>query len=190
MSRIYFVGDTHLGDDVIIKLENRPFASAKEQTDTIIKNWNTLVGDDDIVYVVGDFIHIGCDDYHIQKVKELKGKKYLIRGNHDTETDDFYINKCGFAKVYEHPIIIENFWILSHEPMYINKYFPYANIFGHVHGNPSYATFSSRHHCVCVERIAYFPIPFDIVKATIAEEDYKVRATTKTVYEENKFGKN
>ena len=74
--------------------------------------------------------------------------------------------------------------------MYINKYFPYANIFGHVHGNPSYATFSSRHHCVCVERIAYFPIPFDIVKATIAEEDYKVRLTTKTVYEENKFGKN
>jgi calcineurin-like phosphoesterase family protein len=117
----------------------------------------------------------------MEQAKKLNGKKYLVRGNHDTETDEFYISECGFTKVYDHPIIVDDFWIFSHEPMYINKYFPYANIFGHVHDNPSYATFSSRHYCICVERTGYTPIAFDAVKATVMEEDRKVRIAVKNM---------
>jgi calcineurin-like phosphoesterase family protein len=117
----------------------------------------------------------------MEQAKKLNGKKYLVRGNHDTESDEFYISECGFAKVYDHPIIVDDFWIFSHEPMYINKYFPYANIFGHVHDNPSYATFSSRHYCICVERTGYTPITFDAVKATVMEEDRKVRIAVKNM---------
>ena len=182
MARIFVIADTHLGDDVIIKLENRPFRDAREQTDSILKNWNSIVQEDDIVYVVGDFLHIGCDAYQTQQAKKLNGIKYLIRGNHDTESDEFYISECGFKKVYENPIILDSFWIFSHEPMYINKYFPYANIFGHVHGNPSYATFSSRHYCVCVERTEYVPVLFETLKATVMEEDRKARQAVKSAY--------
>ena len=181
MARIFLIADTHLGDDIIIKLENRPFKNSKEQTDSIVEKWNSVVNEDDIVYVVGDFLHIGCDSYHMEQAKKLNGKKYLVRGNHDTETDEFYISECGFTKVYDHPIIVDDFWIFSHEPMYINKYFPYANIFGHVHDNPSYATFSSRHYCICVERTDYTPITFDAVKATVMEEDRKVRIAVKNM---------
>ncbi|MBR5805558.1 MAG: metallophosphoesterase [Oscillospiraceae bacterium] len=181
MARIFLIADTHLGDDIIIKLENRPFKNSKEQTDSIVEKWNSVVNEDDIVYVVGDFLHIGCDSYHMEQAKKLNGKKYLVRGNHDTESDEFYIDECGFAKVYDHPIIVDDFWIFSHEPMYINKYFPYANIFGHVHDNPSYATFSSRHYCICVERTGYTPITFDAVKATVMEEDRKVRIAVKNM---------
>ena len=181
MARIFLIADTHLGDDIIIKLENRPFKNSKEQTDSIVEKWNSVVNEDDIVYVIGDFLHIGCDSYHMEQAKKLNGKKYLVRGNHDTETDEFYISECGFAKVYDHPIIVDDFWIFSHEPMYINKYFPYANIFGHVHDNPSYATFSSRHYCICVERTGYTPITFDAVKATVMEEDRKVRIAVKNM---------
>lgn len=181
MARIFLIADTHLGDDIIIKLENRPFKNSKEQTDSIVEKWNSVVNEDDIVYVVGDFLHIGCDSYHMEQAKKLNGKKYLVRGNHDTESDEFYISECGFAKVYDHPIIVDDFWIFSHEPMYINKYFPYANIFGHVHDNPSYATFSSRHYCICVERTGYTPITFDAVKATVMEEDRKVRIAVKNM---------
>lgn len=181
MARIFLIADTHLGDDIIIKLENRPFKNSKEQTDSIVEKWNSVVNKDDIVYVIGDFLHIGCDSYHMEQAKKLNGKKYLVRGNHDTETDEFYINECGFTKVYDHPIIVDDFWIFSHEPMYINKYFPYANIFGHVHDNPSYATFSSRHYCICVERTDYTPITFDVVKSTVMEEDRKVRIAVKSM---------
>ncbi len=181
MARKFLIADTHLGDDIIIKLENRPFKNAKEQTDSIVEKWNSVVNEDDIVYVIGDFLHIGCDSYHMEQAKKLNGTKYLIRGNHDTETDEFYIKECGFAKVYDYPIIVDDFWIFSHEPMYINKYFPYANIFGHVHDNPSYATFSSRHYCICVERTDYLPITFDDVKTAVLEEDRKVREKVKNM---------
>jgi calcineurin-like phosphoesterase family protein len=91
MARIFLIADTHLGDDIIIKLENRPFKNSKEQTDSIVEKWNSVVNEDDIVYVVGDFLHIGCDSYHMEQAKKLNGKKYLVRGNHDTdERDELY----------------------------------------------------------------------------------------------------
>ena len=182
MAQIFLIGDTHFGDDIIVRLENRPFKDAKEQTDSIVENWNRVVKENDIVYVLGDFIHVGCDVYHMEQARKLNGIKYLIRGNHDTESDEFYINECGFRKVYDHPVIVDDFWIFSHEPMYINKYFPYADIFGHVHGNPAYATFSSRHYCICVERTEYTPITFETVKSAVLAEDYKVRMEAKNGY--------
>ena len=47
------------------------------------------------------------------------------------ERKKVYIEKYGFEKVYDTDIIIDGFWILSHEPKYVNKNFPYANIFAH-----------------------------------------------------------
>lgn len=68
--------------------------------------------------------------------------------------------KSGFEEVYDYPIIYENFWILSHETMYINQNMPYANLFGHVHQSPQYTTYSKQHYCVTVERIGYTPVVF------------------------------
>lgn len=90
MGKTFFIGDMHWGDDTIRKLENRPFADVYEQTDTMLNYWNQTVTKDDTVIIVGDFMHIGCEDYRIEKAKELLGRKILIRGNHDTASDDFY----------------------------------------------------------------------------------------------------
>ena len=172
MGRNFFIGDMHLGDDTIRKLECRPFRSTIEQTDTMVNNWNNIIQPDDTVFIVGDFVHIGCDDYHIEKAKQLSGRKILIRGNHDTESEDFYKEKCGIDIVYDYPIVFNDFFIVSHEPKYINENFPYANFFAHVHNNPIYNTYSCRHYCVSVERIGYKPILFedmwDIMKSADA----------------------
>lgn len=50
--------------------------------------------------------------------------------------------------------------MLSHEPLYINRNMPYANIYGHVHGNMTYQSITSQSACVSVERIKYTPIEF------------------------------
>lgn len=177
MNKIFFVGDTHFGDETIIKLENRPFTDVKHQTEELIKLWNSVVDKDDIVYVVGDFIKVGCENFHINKLCNLNGTKYLIKGNHDTAENDFYINNCGFKNVYEHPIILDEFWIVSHEPQYINKNFPYANIFAHVHNNPIYTTHSCRSYCVSAERTMFMPISFDEIKKIVFLDDAKETAT-------------
>ena len=99
----------------------------------------------------------------------LPGKKLLIKGNHDTKSNSSY-RDFGFSEVYDHPIILDDFWILSHEALYVNTNMPYANLFGHVHASPIVKDFSSQHYCVSVERIDYTPIDFDVVKNRVNEK--------------------
>ena len=159
MEKVWFIADTHFGDENILRYENRPFNSVKDMDSTLIQNWNNIVNEKDIVYLVGD---IGDDEI----IPSLHGIKYLIKGNHDTKSNEFY-RKSGFTEVYDKPIILDNFWIISHEPMYVNENMPYANIFGHVHNSPMYNTYSKQHYCVSLERINYMPIGFDEIKGKI-----------------------
>lgn len=113
MMSIYFIADTHFSEENIIKYENRPFQGVQDMDDSMIANWNRMVKEEDTVYLVGDF---GAGRREALLLDKLKGIKYLIKGNHDMETNDYY-RTAGFQEVYDHPIIIEDFWILSHEPL-------------------------------------------------------------------------
>ncbi len=168
---IYLIADTHFGDEAILRYENRPFQSVKEMDETLIRNWNSTVSPKDAVFVLGDF-----SAYDLKKTaaicQQLNGHKYLIMGNHDTASEHDYL-ACGFETVSRYPIIYEQFWMLSHEPLYINRNMPYANIFGHIHANPMYRTDSPQSFCVCVERIGYTPIGFDAVKKRVMDENHR-----------------
>lgn len=79
--KTYVISDTHFGHANIIKLADRPFKNVDEMNKTIINNWNSIVNDEDIVYILGDFSFKGKSaDYY---AKQLKGRKILIKGNHD-----------------------------------------------------------------------------------------------------------
>ncbi len=161
----FFIADLHFSDSNIIRYENRPFHSAKQMNDVLIQNWNSVVRKDDIVYVLGDF---GAEQQEQTILARLNGKKYLIKGNHDNNTNHYY-RKAGFTEVYDMPVIYETFWILSHEPLYINVHMPYANIFGHVHNSPLYKDYSPYHFCVSAERIDYTPISLNDIRKKISQ---------------------
>ena len=128
----------------------------------LLLRWNTKVGKKDSVYVLGDFGAVGREK---EILLQLNGIKYLVKGNHDIQSNEYYRN-AGFAEVYDMPVLYGGFWILSHEPLYINENMPYANLFGHVHNSPIVKDYSRQHYCVSVERIDYCPIEFDeIVKS-------------------------
>lgn len=158
---IYFIADTHFGDERIIRYENRPFDDASAMDWELIRRWNGTVSPVDTVYVLGDWGHMDPSALH--------GTKYLVRGNHDTLDNRAY-RDMGFAEVYDLPVILEGFWILSHEPLYVCENMPYANLFGHVHASPLYKTFSSQHYCACVERTDYAPVSFDEIKRRISAQ--------------------
>ena len=73
-------------------------------------------------------------------------------------------------EVYDLPVIYNGFFILSHEPLYVNTNMPYANLFGHVHANPMYKDFSPQHVCVCVERTDYRPISMEEIMHKIQND--------------------
>lgn len=163
MSKDFFIADTHFGDEGIIKFGYRPFSNSDEMNKHLIKNWNEVVTDEDVVWIIGDFCPSNkkCELKAI--LSKLNGKKNLIKGNHDEESEDFY-RDCGFNSVYSYPVIIKEFYILSHHPIHLNDGMPYFLIYGHVHSNPIYKTRCSHAMCVSAERINYRPISFEEIK--------------------------
>ena len=165
MNKIFFIADPHFGDDRIRRYENRPFSTVEEMDSELIRRWNGVVTETDTVFVLGDF---GADGNEAAVLSKLSGQKYLVKGNHDTKSNADYRN-AGFTEVYDHPILFQGFWILSHDALYVNSNMPYANLFGHVHNNPIIKDYSKQHFCVSVERIDYTPISFEIIKKKISE---------------------
>ena len=78
---IFFIADTHFGHANIIKMCHRPFADVDEMDQTMIELWNKRVSGADTVYIVGDLM-FRCQDPEAI-LRQLKGKKHLILGNHD-----------------------------------------------------------------------------------------------------------
>jgi calcineurin-like phosphoesterase family protein len=112
---------------------------------------------------LGDFAFSGSERV-TEILSKLNGYKILVLGNHDRGRSVSWWTSSGFDEVSAYPIILDEFYILSHEPMYINENMPYANFFGHVHANPIYADYSRQSFCVSVERINYAPIEFNDIK--------------------------
>lgn len=159
--KTFVIADTHFGHPNIIKYCDRPFVTTGEMDRQLIEKWNSVVGKDDIVYHLGDFA-LGNITKVSEYRKQLKGKIFLIQGNHDDYNIKRYY-EAGFDKVYDKPIIYQDFFILSHRPLFVTESMPYANIYGHVHNNPEYTDYSSNTFCVSAERISYTPILFDEV---------------------------
>lgn len=81
-SRVFFTSDTHFNHTNIIRFCNRPFKDVAHMNETIIANWNSVVGPDDIIFHLGDFCLGGSAEW-INVLNRLNGKIYLIAGNHD-----------------------------------------------------------------------------------------------------------
>ena len=158
MGRTFMVSDPHLFHANIILYENRPFKDTEEMNHVIVTNWNNTVKNDDHVFCLGD-VGFGSKDMIKSIVSKLNGRKNLILGNHDRSHNIKWWHECGFDFVSRYPIIFKKFYILSHEPIYMNKSMPFLNIHGHIHSNKME---SPQFINVSVECINYTPIDFDL----------------------------
>lgn len=184
LNNIFLTSDQHFFHGNIIKYCNRPWNSGKdsngniivtqkdieEMNEEMIMRWNSVVPNDGIVYHLGDFA-LGDRNKIKEILPRLNGKINLIMGNHDTKSVDFYY-ECGFNRVYDHPILLKDFFILSHEPIsFLNKNSCFGNIYGHVHDSDVYKTCSVNSCCVCVERHDYKPISLKYIIEKCKEVD-------------------
>ena len=135
-------------------LKNKDFLNEEilKMNEDIMKEFDALPEECDI-YNNGDLFFVGdenrkkflnsCLDEMKAMVKRMKGptgkrKLILILGNHDNfhlpnESRIKFYYDLGFDKVYDTPIIIEDNFILSHEPVYISPANNFINLYGHVH---------------------------------------------------------
>ena len=123
--KIFATSDQHFYHKNIIKYANRPFKLSDDGVvdcaKTIITRYNEIVNDDDIVLFLGDISASlrGRNDHFAKLLGLLKGRKILIRGNHDHLPDKFYLD-AGFDSVHKYIKIDEYF--ISHYPCYKSRW--------------------------------------------------------------------
>lgn len=114
MRRLFVVSDLHFMHDNVIKFCNRD-VTPEEHDEMIIREFNSVVSEDDIVINLGDIAY-GMHNYRYPKetlknlYSRLNGSHILVRGNHDEETDEFYRRELGFLSVHEYLQIGTNFF--------------------------------------------------------------------------------
>ena len=78
-----YIADTHFGHKNILLHDHRPFSDTEEMWAVMKELWNNRVDKKDDVWIIGDFCFWGATEDPIKYLRELKGKKHLIVGNHD-----------------------------------------------------------------------------------------------------------
>jgi len=186
MPSVFLVSDTHFGhtgvcrftrNDGVTKL--RPWDSAEEMDEAMVKAWNERVKPTDKVYHLGDVV---INRKALKIMHRLNGDKVLIRGNHDIFRDDEYRMYFRELRAYH----VMNGLILSHIPVHEASLGRFGcNIHGHLHANRVMKArgvdaqtgeilysdeIDPRYWCACVEQTDFAPILFEDALKRIAEQ--------------------
>ena len=81
--KTWVTSDTHFGHDREFLYKPRGCQGIAEHDEKIIKNWNSIIQKEDIVYLLGDVI-LNDNDYGMKCLSQLNGNIKIIRGNHDS----------------------------------------------------------------------------------------------------------
>lgn len=136
----YYIADLHIG------CTNSFDGRTLIHDEILVQNWNSVVNNNDTVYILGDIGRVGSNkdnEYVCSILSRLKGRKILILGNHDAAGIKDYRIKQLFSEIYDYLEIIDNYnginqkLVLSHYPIFSwnGCYKDTVLLYGHTHGN-------------------------------------------------------
>lgn len=165
---IYFTSDLHFHHKNIIQHSKRPFSSVETMNESLIKNWNARVSPSDAVYILGDVTLKGTK-LAMESLSPLQGKKYLVKGNHDSFVEKDYFNHSIFEEIapYMELRTDNQLYVLCHYPMEEwNGYFEDSiHLHGHIHSTPQYnenqRARGNRRYDVGVDANRYAPVSLE-----------------------------
>lgn len=160
--RVWVISDTHFGQSNILQFKDkfnkplRPFSTLEEMHGALISNWNSVVKENDLVLHLGDVAFSG--QVYDGIMPQLKGNKYLIRGNHDRFTEGRYSRH--FRRVLG--VYVRDKYVFTHVPIHPDCLERWkGNIHGHLHSN---RIKDKKYFNASVEQINYTPILFEDIK--------------------------
>lgn len=164
--RVFITADPHLGhwnlcNDSFFGGKQRPFANGEDMDAALVQYWNETVMDGDKVYVLGD---VAIPRRSLALVKQMNGRKILIKGNHDI------FKLKDYAGLFSD---IRSCWplskfVMTHIPLHPGSLRWLHNVHGHTHHRDVLlpdGTPDKRYVNVCVEKTNYRPLPLEEVEA-------------------------
>lgn len=168
-TNVWISSDWHLFHKNIIKYSKRPFENIEEMNFSIIENWNSCVGENDICFFLGDFAFPSSNDEErelIRIVRSLKGKEiHFINGNHDKKLKQSIKNAFTSIRDYCEITVNEQFIVMSHYPFlsWNKSFYNSWMLHGHCHGNLKEDLHSKRED-VGIDCWNYSPVSFSQLK--------------------------
>lgn len=182
--RVFLIADTHFGHEKQVSLWGKRPAGFEQ---LIIDNWNAVVRSQDVVLHLGDLTMVNKEKTMLW-TKQLRGQKFLIKGNHD-EASDHWFASLGFEVIPPAFMTFKTKYdqaynvLFTHEPVQdlpdqyaaANGLPRWFNIHGHLHGDTHRWSMTSDHHFdVGVDPLGFKPIRLfevlDCFKARLLSE--------------------
>lgn len=169
---IYLASDFHFGHNKEFLYKPRGYNSIFEHDKDVIARYNNIVKDGDIVYILGD-VYMMDKEHGVECLRQLKGNKHIIRGNHDTdakwETYKEFASLDGYAQMLKYNDY--NFF-LCHYPTLTSNYDDgthisqrIINISGHTHFKEKFFEGNPFVYNVCLDAHDNKPVSIeDIIK--------------------------
>jgi len=133
----FFIADLHLGHKNCLAFDNREFASIEDHDRALVDRWNSVVGIDDDVWVLGDISWHGPQKT-IELISQMNGTKHLCIGNHDKKLLRNKDVRALFSEIVDYKEIqldSNTGIVLCHYPIpcYNNHFYGWYHLYGHVH---------------------------------------------------------
>jgi calcineurin-like phosphoesterase family protein len=136
MINVWFTSDFHLGHRNIIRYCNRPFDSIEDMDATLLANLNRKVGENDVLYFLGDFCLGDADQAKLYRDRIVCRNIHMIEGNHDTTLRALAGAFCSWNQLAEIRVGGQRI-VLCHYAMRVWHQSSRGvwHLYGHSHGN-------------------------------------------------------
>lgn len=140
--KIFFTSDLHFSHSNILEFcPNRIKKYGRtvpEMNENIIQDWNEIVSENDIAFILGD-VSFGSINDTANYLSQLNGELHLISGNHDKRYLDKKLFTVWFKSIqtYLEIQIGQQHLVLCHFPFleWSRCHWGSWHLFGHLHGN-------------------------------------------------------
>jgi calcineurin-like phosphoesterase family protein len=184
-NNVWFTSDNHFGHKNIIEFSKRPFKSVEEMNEVMIERWNEKIGEEDVVYHLGDIALMPPAKLK-PLLARLNGKICLLTGNHESSAlacaDRFEWIKPYYELTLDDPGASrgKRLIVLLHYAMRVWNASHYGawHLYGHSHGalpdDEKSLSFD-----VGVDCHNFYPLSYEEVKAIMAQKSWVAPFATK-----------
>ena len=149
-AKCWFTSDQHFNHSNVMRFCNRPWVDVNQMNKVLTDNWNEVVGEKDVVFVLGDFYWHKDPTAVAKKLDQLKGAKiYILLGNHDAKEQFTKLRGKRVELISDTAMIFisgidedkpsrEHEFMISHFPLatWPHWYRDTFNLHGHIHSGP------------------------------------------------------
>lgn len=173
---VYVTSDLHLGHDREFIWGARGYKSVEEMNKIQIEKFNSVVTDEDEVWILGDLV-LGDIDGGLELLKQLKGKIHVCLGNHDSaKREQAYrdmgwdVQLCARFKYKKISFYLSHYPTMTHNLDEKELWQVVVNLYGHTHQTSNFYHDDPWMYHVGVDSHDGYPVSMDQVLEDIRAE--------------------